>query len=267
MSQKNFSFREWLFNTFMVVFVFLIALMISSQALTRKVNSFQSITSPVFFEVDKKDLVINAQVEGRVKTINVTSGQSVKAGELIVELDSTAFERRVSLLEEVADQNLSARTELSVLREDADSFKIYAPQDGVIDDINISEGSYVNREARVLTMFSDTDTRLTSFVTPDQYSEIQNSGSVNVYSDRLEQTFKAKLDGVRQATRGAGNQGFNQNTGDSFFELIFRFENAEDGAIFIEKESLQLINPAEEESITRPSDRLARIWNALILGR
>ncbi|MEA1926207.1 MAG: hypothetical protein U9M90_03115 [Patescibacteria group bacterium] len=50
------------------------------------------------------------------------------------------------------------------------------------------------------------------------------------------------------------------------YELIFRFVNPEDGAVFTEQESLQLIDSIKDDTIIRPMDRVAKLWNALILG-
>lgn len=266
---KKMKLKEMIVNAIYFVVVFVFAVGIATQALARKVNMFQTITSPVFFYVDKQDITIPTIVAGSVEEVLSTPGQHVNKGDLIMRINSEAFERKIALLEKVAINNLSARTELSILKEKRNSYNIYAPQDGVIYQLHTSEGSYLQSGENVFTLFADRDARLVSYVTPAQYNEIQRNSDVNVYSKRLEQMFHVKLDGIGRVTNDP--IAIQTNTSNVAqvrkYELIFHFMNSEDGAVFIEQESLQLINPVEDDAIKRPMERIAHLWNALILGR
>lgn len=264
-------YKETIFNVLYFVAVFVFSVALTTQALARKVNTFQTMTSPVFFYVDKQEIVVPSAVSGNVLEIFATSGQHVKKGDLIAKIDTTEYDRKIEVLEQVADDNLSARTELDVLKSRADAYNIYAPQSGVIYEMNATEGAYLSIGGNAFTLFSDTGARLMSYVTPAQYSEIQRNSEVNVYSKRLEQIFRVKLEGIGRVTSDPmALQNNDPNNTDSQirkYELIFQFMNPEDGSVFIEQESLQLVDPIQDDAILRPMDNVANLWNALILGK
>ena len=265
---RVFSYKEWFLNGLYFTFVFVAALLISTQALARKVNTFQTITEPIFFYVDKQDITVSSTVASRVKEVLVTPGQHVSKGDLMIRLDGSDFKRKLDILQDVADENLSARTELNILKENQGAYNVYAPQDGVVYRLHVAEGSYVSVGEDLLTMFADRDARLISYVTPAQYREIQSVTDIDVYSRRLEQAFRVKLEGISRVTYGPTSDGIKDNQGeDRRYELIFRFANPQDGAIFIEQESLQLIKSVNNNAIKRPLNQIADLWNALIIGK
>jgi len=258
--------KEGIINGVYFVAVFLFALIITTQALARKVNSFQTIDNSILFYVDKQDIDVVSVAGGRVKKVDVSPGEHVNKGDLLLELDMSEYNQKVKALSLVADENLSAKTELNTLLNQKEYFNIYAPQDGVVSEISIAEGSYVPNGAKVMTLFSDYNAKLLAYVTPIQYDEIQSKEKISVYSKRLEQVFEIKLNGIGKVTTDY------QVTGDATqkirkYELIFQFMNPDDGAVFIEQESLQFINIATDDNIKRPLDRVAKLWNALILGK
>ncbi len=264
--KKNYKIKEHFINFVYFAGVFIFALLVTTQALARKVNTFQSMTSPIFFYVDKQDVAIVSRVQGQVEKILVSPGQHVNKGDLIMQIDMTAYNEKISALESVARDNLSAKTELKMLKRERDAFYIYAPQDGIIYSIDTAEGSFVAIGATMATLFADRDARLITYVTPIQYMELQSKQAINVYSSRLKQAFKVKLDGIGKVTddyQGVGNNLKKVRK----YELIFRFDNPDDGAVFIEHESLQFVNVVNSNDIQRPMTRVANLWNALILGK
>ncbi len=266
--KKEMKFKEILINTIYFTAVFVFATLIATQSLARKVNTFQTINSPVFFYVNKEKVVVPTVVAGTVKEIMVTPGQHVSEGDLVVRIDNKMFERKIILLEQNAQNNLSAKTELDILRERRDSYNIYAPKDGVVYQMHTSEGSYLQSGEGAFTLFADDNAHLISYVTPVQYGEIQKNGEVSIYSKRLQQAFKVRLNGIGRVTKDpiAMQSNVNNAAQARKYELIFHFENSEDGAVFIEQESLQLMNAIENEAIKRPMEKVADLWNALIIG-
>lgn len=262
------EYKELFLNTLYFLFVFVFALGLATQALARKVNTLQTITTPVFFYVDKQEIAVSSEVAGNVLEVTAFPGQHVNKGDLIVRIDTSDFDRRVSVLEGVANQNFSARTELDVLKTKRDAYEIYAPQSGVIYNMSVSSGSFLSIGSIAFTLFSDDNAKLISYVTPAQYAEIQsNANAIEVYSKRLEQIFAVKLEGIGRMTADPMIMQNTNSSGDLKYELIFQFKNSEDGAVFIEQESLQLVNSIQNDAIKRPMDRVAQLWNALIMGK
>ena len=264
---KNNVIKEYVANTLYFIAIFAFSMTVATQALARKVNTFQTMTSPIFFYVDKQDITVVSTTTGQIKELLVSPGQYVNKGDLMMTVDMTTYNKKIEALEKVAANNLSARTELNMLKEKKDSFNIYAPQNGVVYQIQVSEGSYVGIGTQVATLFADSDARLITYVTPAQYTELQSKTNISVYSKRLEQAFAVKLNGIGKVTDDYQNVGGNNTKRLRKYELIFRFVNPEDGAVFIEQESLQFINVVNANDIQRPMERVARLWNALILGK
>ncbi len=258
--------KETIVNFLYLAGIFIFSLTITTQALARKVNTFQTMTSPIFFYVDKQDISVAATVNGQVAEIMVSPGEHVNKGDLIMKIDMSSYNKKIEALSAVANDNLSAQTELNMLKEKKDSFNVYAPQDGVIYKIQVAEGSYVSIGMEVATIFADRDAQLVTYVTPAQYAELQSKNNISVYSQRLEQSFPVKLTGIGKVTNDYQSVG---NTAKRLrkYELIFHFANPEDGAVFIEQESLQFINAINSNDIQRPTEKIAHLWNALILGR
>lgn len=266
--KKEMNLKEILINAVYFTAVFVVAILIATQALARKVNTFQTINSPVFFYVNKEKVVVPTVIAGTVEKIMVTPGQHVNEGDLVVRIDNKMFERKIELLEQSAQNNLSAKTELDILKERRGLHNIYAPKDGVVYQMHTSEGSYLQSGEGVFTLNSDDNAHLISYVTPVQYGEIQKNGEVSIYSKRLEQAFKVRLNGIGRVTRDP--IAMQSNTDNAVqarkYELIFHFKNSKDGAVFIEQEALQLMNTIENEDVKRPMEKVADLWNALIIG-
>ncbi len=127
-----------------------------------------------------EDAFVSAQAQGTVKKIHIQEGQYVKKGQLLVELDDALIKNNISQIEvqlELADslykkqkrlyeqgvasevQYLQAKSQkesleknLAVLNTQLKYTKIYAPFDGIVDQINIKEGEMAGPGARLLYM-------------------------------------------------------------------------------------------------------------------
>lgn len=253
---KN-QYRNVAVNTFYFVAVFALALAIASQALARRVNTYEITKQPLLFSVSKEKVVISNAVTGRVDEVPVTIGQHVRKGDLLVRLSDDTLAKRLDTLRNVSEDNLSARTELELLQTQTQAYEIRAPRDGVIYQIDVAEGSYLNSSTAVLTLFADTNVKLVGSVSPTQYAEIQKNKDLDVYADRFEQVYKVTFQGVGRVVPG-------NRYDESKYEVQFRFADDEDGAAFIEGETLEVVSPNQDNQASRPSLRLTRLWNKLM---
>ncbi len=267
----NKNLKEALFNVFAFILIFLFVLFVSTQALARKMNTLQTIGSPIFFYVDKKNVSVSSEVSGKIKEILVSSGQHVKRGELAVLIDATKIRERIATLEEFAEENVSARTEISILNNLLDNYKIYVPQDGVIDEVPKVKDSSVNTGDTLFSMFANSGTRLITRVTPNQYRELQKYHTVNVYSDRLGQVFSIEFESVRRVVKETIFSKNGNPIDVQKYELVFHFRNAEDGNAFFDNEFLEITSNStgdnDDNSIKYPMEYLRDMWNALIIGK
>ncbi len=263
---SNTRLKENIVNGIIFTLVFVVAILFTTQALARKINSYQTMNNSISFVVKKQKVNVVSAINGRIKEIKVTPGEHVNKGDLLLSLDMSEYNRKVEVLKAMSDSNLSAKTELNTLLTQKDYFNIYAPQDGVVSEISVTKGSYIPGGTSVVTLFSDYDAQVIAYATPVQYEEVQNKEKIRVYSDRLKQAFELKLNGIGKMT--TDYETFDNTSPKlSKYELVFSFTNPDDGAVFIEQESLHFINIVDDKQIKRPSERIKRMWNALILGK
>ena len=251
--------RKNVLNIFYFTAVFLIALALSTQALARRVNTYESTKKPLLFSVEKERVILSNSVTGRVDTVAVVTGQHVRKGDLLVQLADDSIEGRIQSLESVAEENLSAKTELALLRAKLSDYQILAPRDGVIYQIQAAEGSYLTMNSPVLILFADSNVKITGTVNQEQYAEIQTSKDMDVYSPRFEQIYKISFEGVGRVQSSIGSE--------ERYEVKFHFSDPNEGAAFIDGEGLEVMskNNGDEEAV-RPSVRVKNLWNTLILG-
>lgn len=239
--------------------VFFAALALTTLSLARRVNTFESTKQPLLISVDKEDIVVANTVSGKIQEIHVQEGQHVAQGDLLISMEDITTEARIESLEEFAADNLSARTEVNLLRAQAEQYEIRAPRDGVVYQILVGGGANVNFNTHLMTLFADDNMRITGLVNPEQYAEIQKSRIVSAYSQRLEQVYDAELEGVGKVFPATAFD-------TSKYELILRFVNEDEGAAFIEGENLEIISLRQEDAIARPSYVVSQFWNHFIIG-
>ncbi|MDD5083665.1 MAG: HlyD family efflux transporter periplasmic adaptor subunit [Candidatus Moranbacteria bacterium] len=252
--------KQFLINGLYFTVVLIVSLGIATQALARKVNTYEMTKQPLFFSIEKERVVISNSVTGRVIEVAVSTGQHVKKGDLLVRLADDSLGQRISSLQSLAEENLSARTELALLESKAADYEIKAPRDGVVYQIHSVEGSYLTMDSPVIVLFADSNVKITGTVNQSQYAEIQKSKDLDVYSPRFEQIYKISFEGVGRVQPAT-------NSEESRYEVKFRFSDANEGAAFIDGEGLEVISKNKGDDATRPSFRVAKLWNSLILGR
>lgn len=247
-------------NTLYFSFVFLAAFAIATQALARRVNTYEATRKPIFFAVEKEKVAVSNSVTGRVETVAVTTGQHVRKGDLLLRLVDDGLIDRVNTLKDLAEDNLSAKTELALLEAKKSEYEIHATRDGVVYQIQAAEGSYLTTNSPVIVLFADSNVKLSGMVSQEQYAEIQKNKDMNIYSSRFEQIYHITFEGVGRVQPANAYE-------DSRYEVKFRFADKDEGAAFIDGESLEVVSKESGEGGFRPLTRVANLWNALILGK
>lgn len=248
-----------LLNIFYFCLVFLFALALTTLSLARRINSFESTQQPLLVNIDKEDIIITNTISGKIEEVFVNEGDHVNQGDLLVRMEDPNAQARIESLEAFSD-NLSARTEANLLRAQVSQSEIRAPRDGVVYKILVGEGANLNLNTSVITLFADDNLRLTGVVNPDQYAEIQKNRSLSAYSPRLEQVYDLEVEGVGRVHPATDHEA-------SKYELILRFAREDEGAVFLEGESLEITSLRNNEEIASPSYIVARFWNQLVTGK
>ncbi|TXH00996.1 MAG: HlyD family secretion protein [Candidatus Moraniibacteriota bacterium] len=254
------KFRVMVTNLLYFTVVFIVAVLIATQGISRKVNTYKATEQPIFFSVEKERISIANSVTGRVDLVMVATGDHVNKGDLLVKLVDDSLSQKILSLTELAEENISARTELELLKARASEYEIRAPRDGVVYQLHTAEGSYLTMNAPVLTLFADNNVKLVGELDQEQYVDIQKAKDIEVFSSRFEQVYKISFEGVGRVKSGIAPD-------DAKYEVRFKFFDADEGAAFIDGEALEVVSTTSADHGLRPSERVAKIWNSLILGR
>lgn len=270
----NLSFaKKYAVNGFYFVLIFLLAFGIATQALVRKINTYNLTNSVLFLTVDKDDVEIGSTLAGRVGEVLVQSGDHVDEGEVIMRLVDPSLEPKIEALEGVARENLSARTELELIRARSGEYEIRAPRSGVVYQVKVVKGTFVQPGAVVALLFANENVRLVGAIKPEQYPLIEKSRGINVFNPRLGQVYTALFHGVgrvKESDLASSNDVTSQTTNDTprqeTYEILFRLQNDSEGASFLEGERLEILPEDNEEERLKPVYRMVDIWNSLIVG-
>ena len=251
--------QQFFINALYFTIVLAVSLTIATQALARKVNTYEISKKPLFFSVEKEKITISNAVTGRVDFIAVTTGQHVRKGDLLIRLSDDSLGNRISSLKTLAEENLSAKTELALLDAKTSDYEIRAPRDGVVYQIQSAEGSYLTMNSSVIVLFADNNVKVSGSINQEQYTEIQKNKDLDVYSPRFETVYKISFEGVGRVRPATSEE-------ESKYEVKFRFADINEGAAFIDGEGLEVIAQTKNDEAVRPSVRVANFWNKMIVG-
>lgn len=260
MKEKQQRFISVLMNGGYFLIVFAIALAISTLALARRLNSYQTNDTPFALQVHKEEVVLTNTVAGQIKTINVKTGEHVQKGDLLVQLTDQGTQAKIEALERIGTSNVSAQTEAEVLKTLAPQFEVRAPRDGIIYKVQVVEDMYVQNNSDLIVMFSDDNVRLIGEVSPEQYLDLLKQKKLDVFSSRREQIFGVRLEAVSRVIPATQYQA-------SVYELYFQFVNPEDAASFIQGESVDVVAKTREDVGFNPGNMVKTFWNSLVFGK
>jgi Biotin-lipoyl like/HlyD family secretion protein len=268
MSFSFASIKRYFVNSLYLIVVFVVVFLVATQALVRKINTYTLTDSILFLTVDKPDVSVATTVAGKVDEILIKSGDHVKEGDILLRLTDEANEERIQVLRGLAAQNLSANTELQLLRARTEEYEIKAPRDGVVYEVLVAKGSFLQNGSAVASLFADDEIRLVGSIRPDQYPLIEKNRGITVFSPRLGQAYTVLFQGVGKVKEEApfitaeGTEVIQEEK----YEISFILKDESQGSSFIEGERLEVIPSDRNEDEIKPLNRLVKIWNSLILG-
>lgn len=260
--------RKYLINGIYFSVVFIAVFLVATQALVRKINTYDLAEKLLFLTVDKQDVNMASTIAGKVDEVRFKPGDHVNEGDVIVRLSDESVASKIKALEAVADENFSAQTELDLLRSRLSEYDIKATRSGTLYEINVSKGSYVLAGGAIATLFADDDVKLVGSIRPEQYTLIEKRRGITVFSPRLGQAFVATFEGVGKVKEDAPIIDANgqPQVPQEKYEILFTLRDEDAGASFIEGERLDVIPDDSASEHLRPAKQLTRVWNSLILG-
>lgn len=258
--------KKWIYNGVVFSFVFIVAFAIATQALIHKINTY-NLTNKIFFlSADKDDIIVSSTISGRVSEILVEPGSHVSEGELLVKLVDESIIPRIDALKDVASDNLSARTELELIRARSGEYEIRAPRDGVVYTINVTKGSYVQGGTQIAMIFADQGASLVGEIKPQQYALIEKNRGMSVFNPRLGQVYTVYFHGIGRVLEKEIDSNSRSSIKEEYYEVKFILANESEGASFIEGERFEVVPEQQKKDQLKPAFQLARIWNGLVVG-
>jgi len=243
-------------NSIYFIAVFVFAFVVAGLALARKTNS-QRLTSNEFaLTVVKDEVALNNPISGKVETIFVAPGQSVSKGDTLVQLSDEISEAKLATLEKYKNDNLSASTEAQILKSNLERLTIVAPRNGTINSVDVSTGSYLTQNTKVLTMIADDGVKLHAILPSRRLSEVEQAKAFEALSSRLGLSYTVVFTGT---SRVSGNL-----NGELSYELLFEFKNPEEGSAFLNGDILD-VKWVTNSSARKPNEVITDLWNSLII--
>ena len=118
-------------------------------SIEKNLGEIKSYETATFSYSDNKDLT--AKASGEVAAINVSNGQYVEKGQLIISMQSSSIDRQIiSQQNTISKLNSELEGKLQVLEDSS----IYSPITGVITSVNVSPGEQVGSNS-ILMSISD----------------------------------------------------------------------------------------------------------------
>lgn len=253
-----------LLNVVFFTIIIVISVAVSTIALTRKVNEYRkNINHGVTGAVVKEVVPVLSLSEGIVKKVNYKAGQEVGKGELLVEIENPVLAARVETLSRFKD-NSSAVTEAEVAKEQLGYLNISSPVNGIIGEMNVSEGSPVENLTNVATLYNRDNVRLLAELSVEEYQAVRRLREVTAYSPRLHQSFIVRPDALRPNVSEAELEGQTELK-EKKIGLFFTFKNKEETQSLLHNEDLEL-HLYDEEKISKPIDVFVDFWNSVLLS-
>lgn len=247
----------YLLNFLFFGFVSLLAVGITTYALAKKANDYREQTNKEASGTVIKEIIPALTfTKGIVKNVNVKVGQSVKKGQLLLEVDNPVLREKVDTLQKFKN-NSSAQTEARVAEAELEGLNVVSSVDGVIGEINVNTGSPVDDFTKVITIYSNDNVRLLSHLSFKQFQLVQKLHEVRAYSPRLNQSFVVLPELLNP------NETTNQETKEKKIGLYFKFKDPLDAASLLSNEDLNL-ELKNKASISRPIDIFVNFWKGFL---
>lgn len=246
-------------NSIYFLIVIALAFSIATIALTRKVNESKAYINNLHGSVVKEKVVVLTLTRGIIKTMHVKNGETIKKGDILVNMSNPVLENNYKIFQEQTD-NKSAQTEASIAKVSLENLTIKSPVDGVVGEVYAAEGSSVGEFEKVLLIYSSTGIQLETKLTTAQYEKIQQLAQINAYSSRLNKNF-VLVPGLLKAHEETPKGITEKKIG-----LYFTFKNNKQAEALLNNEDLQ-INLEDSDKTQKPIDIFSDFWNGLLEKR
>lgn len=260
MKGKLFSF---VVNSLFIIVIIIIVVAITSISYTQKIDQYlQQYQKGINAVVIKNKVPILALSKGIVSKVYVSEGDRVRAGQLLLEITNPLLQQQVQTLSKYKN-NTSAQTQASLAKAELQYNKVYAPSDGVVSDINVTTNTPVDEYSNLMTIYQDTNTKLLTYLSVNQYITAQKMNKIDVFDPRLNQDFYFTIAGLK-TDQESPNQ---QNQPTNKIALYLKPSNPKDALSLLNGETMQIEFNSTPNTVSKPVDYLVNFWNGLLKNK
>ena len=251
--------KNFIINGLYITGIFVATLAIASISLANKINVYLERAGNAEFSIVKEEIVVSSQIRGTITEVLVKPGQQVSAGQLLITLEDNLVDAKIETLENYSDNNLSAKTEVEILKSQSAAYQITSPRDGVISSVPAIQGASYSGALPLINMYANDGVTLEASVNDTQLQYFQEFVVSPVFNYRMEQSFNVQLLGVDEVELS--------EDGDNTYHAIFAFEDLDDGLLFHEGEKLFAYSSSNGLDTNKPAFLIANAWNAIGINK
>lgn len=160
-------------------------------------------------------LEITSKVEGTVTKVNFKEGDTVKAGDLLIEMDDSSAALNVEKVKaNIADAQLTQNNNLNSINKLA----VRVPFDGQVSNISIKEGDTLSKNAALFTLKDLSKLKVTVPFNAANYGQISSGMDATVYLQSLMQSVNGTVTYV-------GSNTYTTSMGGKVFDVEISIDN------------------------------------------
>lgn len=171
-----------------------------------------------------QEIMLNAEANGVLLSVDVREGQFVKKGQKLAELDSEilssnaqeletalefaeySYEKQLALFEkgvgtefelkQAKNQLNSLKSQISTLKTQKSKYIVRAPFDGYIDEIMVRKGEMAGAQSPLMRLVNNKEMRLSADISEYYYTKIAVGTPLNAYIPTLNKKLDLKVTSV-----------------------------------------------------------------------
>jgi len=185
-------------------------------------NPYQEIRSVNEGILKMDEIVIKSEVEGRIKKIFVKQYDRIKKGDILIEFFDQDIKEQIDGLKDQIDETKEA---IETLKKEINNCKVMSPINGVISNLNISEGKLINMGDSICSVWSTNDLIFESKISEYDVYKVKKGDRVKInFAPHSSYIPESEIDGIVESINPRPlDEELSQNV--SWFNIKIRFYN------------------------------------------
>ncbi|WP_148222716.1 efflux RND transporter periplasmic adaptor subunit [Caldicellulosiruptor acetigenus] len=185
-------------------------------------NFYQEVRSVNEGILKMDEIVIKSEVEGRIKKIFVKQYDRIKKGDILIEFFDQDIREQIDVKK---DQIYETKEAIENLKKEINNCKVISPVNGVISNLNVSEGKLINMGDSICSIWSPNDLIFESKISEYDVYKVKKGDRVKLnFTPHSSYIPESELDGVVESINPRPlDEDLSQNI--SWFNIKVRFHD------------------------------------------